>query len=85
MNILAKKPVGPIGGLTPAQRYFIAYAQSWCSVTRPESIRLRTATDPHSPPQFRVNGVVSDMPEFRAAFSCKADAPMVRSKICRVW
>jgi putative endopeptidase len=85
MNILAKKPVGSIGGLTPAQRYFIAYAQSWCSVTRPESIRLRTATDPHSPPQFRVNGVVSDMPEFRTAFSCKADAPMVRSKICRVW
>lgn len=85
MSILAKKPVGPIGGFTPAQRYFIAYAQSWCGATRPESIRLRTATDPHSPPQFRVNGVVSDMPEFRAAFSCKADAPMVRAKVCRVW
>jgi putative endopeptidase len=85
MNILAKKPVGLIGGLTPAQRYFIAYAQSWCGATRPESIRLRTATDPHSPPQFRVNGVVSDMPEFRAAFSCKANAPMVRAKACRVW
>ncbi len=85
MNILAKKPVGPIGGFTPAQRYFIAYAQSWCGATRPEAIRLRTATDPHSPPQFRVNGVVSDMPEFRAAFACKADAPMVAKKVCRVW
>ncbi|MDB5397044.1 MAG: Endothelin-converting enzyme 1 [Rhodospirillales bacterium] len=85
MNILAKKPVGLIGGFTPAQRYFIAYAQSWCGATRPESIRLRTATDPHSPPEFRVNGVVSDLPEFRAAFSCKANAAMVRAKVCRVW
>ena len=85
MKILAKKPVGLIGGLTPAQRYFIAYAQSWCSVTRPESIKLRAAIDPHSPAIFRVNGVVSDMPEFRAAFACKPNAPMVRTKTCRVW
>jgi endothelin-converting enzyme/putative endopeptidase len=85
MKILATKPIGPIGGFTPAQRYFIAYAQSWCGATRPEAIRLRTATDPHSPPKYRVNGVVSDMPEFREAFSCKADAPMVRAKVCRVW
>jgi endothelin-converting enzyme/putative endopeptidase len=85
INILAKNPAPDIGGLTSSQRYFIAYAQSWCGTTRPEATRLRTATDPHSPPQFRVNGVLSDMPEFRTAFACKADAPMVRAKACRVW
>jgi putative endopeptidase len=85
MNILAKKPAPDIGGFTAAQRYFIGYGQSWCSATRPEGKRLRVATDPHSPAEFRVNGVVSDMPEFAAAFSCKAGAPMVRAKACRVW
>ncbi len=85
MKMLAEKPAGPIGGFTPAQRYFIAYAQSWCSATRPRAVKLQIETDPHAPAQFRVNGVVSDMPEFRAAFSCKPDAPMVRAKACRVW
>jgi endothelin-converting enzyme/putative endopeptidase len=82
---LAQKPEPDIGGFTAAQRYFIGYAQSWCSQTRPEALRLRAQTDPHSPPLYRVNGIVSDTPEFRAAFSCKPDAPMVRAKACRVW
>jgi endothelin-converting enzyme/putative endopeptidase len=73
------------GGFSPAQRYFIAYAQSWCTAERPEALRLQAQTDPHSPPEYRVNGVVSDMPEFRAAFACEANAPMVRAKACRVW
>jgi len=64
-----------IGGFMPAQRYFIGYAQSWCSVTRPESIRLRTATDPHSPPNSGSTASVADIPEFRQAFSCKARCP----------
>ena len=85
MNILAKKPAPNIGGFTPAQRYFIAYAQSWCDAARPASEKLRAATDPHSPPKYRVNGVVSDMPEFAAAFFCKPTAPMVNAKACRVW
>jgi putative endopeptidase len=85
MKILAEYPAADVGGLTAAQRYFVAYGQSWCGQTRPESKRLRIATDPHSPPEFRVNGVVADMPEFARAFSCKADAPMVRAKACRVW
>ena len=42
-------------------------------------------TNPHSPGRYRVNGVVSNMPEFQKAFSCKADAPMVRQNACRVW
>jgi endothelin-converting enzyme/putative endopeptidase len=85
MKILKDKPSPDIGGFSPAQRYFIAYGQSWCDQTRPESKRLRIMTDPHSPAEFRVNGVVSDMPEFAQAFSCRPDAPMVRAKACRVW
>lgn len=85
MKSLAGKEPAPIGGFTPAQRYFIAYAQSWCGSSRPETTRLRALTDPHSPPEYRVDGVVSDMPEFRAAFACRPDAPMVRAKACRVW
>jgi len=42
-------------------------------------------TNPHSPLEDRINGVVSNMPEFQKAFSCKAGQPMVRAQACRVW
>ncbi|MGB9073353.1 MAG: M13 family metallopeptidase [Terriglobales bacterium] len=75
----------PIEGFTPEQRFFIAYGQSWCSNERAENKRLRAMVDPHSPEEYRANGVVSNMPEFGAAFHCKAGQPMVREKACRVW
>jgi endothelin-converting enzyme/putative endopeptidase len=75
----------PIDGLTPEQRFFIGYGQSWCENDRPENLRLRAAVDPHSPAKYRANGVVSNMPEFQKAFSCKDGAPMVRENRCRVW
>jgi putative endopeptidase len=75
----------PIDELTPAQRFFVAYAQGWCSNQRPELQRMRAATDPHAPERYRTNGVVSNLPEFQKAFSCKPDAPMVRTPTCRVW
>ncbi|MGA2003048.1 MAG: M13 family metallopeptidase [Terriglobales bacterium] len=75
----------PIEGLTPAQRFFIAYGQSWCTNERDENKRLRATVDPHSPEQYRANGVVANMPEFREAFHCKPGQPMVRENSCRVW
>jgi putative endopeptidase len=72
-------------GFTPEQRLFLGYAQIWCQNARPEDVRLRVQTNPHSPGRFRTNGVVSNMPEFARAFSCKPDAPMVRANACRVW
>jgi predicted metalloendopeptidase len=42
-------------------------------------------TNPHSPPRFRVDGVVSDVPAFGEAFSCKASTPMRPAKTCHVW
>ncbi|MCU1299167.1 MAG: endothelin-converting enzyme [Acidobacteriaceae bacterium] len=75
----------PLEGLTPEQRFFIAYGQSWCGNTRDETKRLRATVDPHSPEKYRANGVVSNMPEFQEAFHCKAGAPMVRQNRCKVW
>jgi putative endopeptidase len=75
----------PIDGLTPDQRFFVGMAQWACGDERPESKRLSATTNPHSPNEFRVNGVVSNMPEFAGAFSCKPGQPMVRAKSCKVW
>jgi endothelin-converting enzyme/putative endopeptidase len=72
-------------GFTPDQRFFIGMAQWACGDERPESKRLHAVTDPHSPLEYRINGVVSNMPEFSHAFACKAGQPMVRPKVCRVW
>lgn len=72
-------------GFTPQQTFFYAYAQAWCSNQRPELQRLRVKTDPHSPPKFRVNGPLSNLPEFRAAFACKEGDAMVRANTCKIW
>jgi putative endopeptidase len=75
----------PLDGLSPEQRFFVAYGQSWCTNERDENKRLRATVDPHSPEKYRANGVVSNMKEFREAFQCKAGQPMVRENACRVW
>jgi putative endopeptidase len=79
-----KKPA-PQDGLTPDQRFFVGYAQSWCANTRPETLRMRAVTDPHAPEKFRTIGVVGNMPEFSKAFACKAGQPMVREPACKIW
>jgi endothelin-converting enzyme/putative endopeptidase len=81
------KNLQPIDGLTPEQRFFIGYAQWDCANERPEDMRMRAQVDPHSPAQYRINGVVINMPEFAKAFACKAGQPMVNpsEKVCRVW
>ena len=75
----------PLDDLTPDQRFFVGYGQSWCGETRDETKRLRATVDPHSPEKYRTNGVVSNMPEFQEAFHCKAGSPMVNQNRCRVW
>jgi endothelin-converting enzyme/putative endopeptidase len=72
-------------GYTPIQQFFLGHGQSWCGATRPEQLRLQVQTDPHSPRQFRANGVVQNMPEFGHAFGCKVGQPMMPVKACRVW
>ncbi len=72
-------------GYTPLQQFFLGHGQTWCGSTRPEQLRLQVQTDPHSPRQFRVNGVVQNITEFGQAFGCKTGQPMMPANACRVW
>ena len=72
------RPKELIDGFTPEQRFFIAYAQSWRTHNRPETMRTRAVVDPHAPEKWRDNGPLSNIPAFAAAFGCKPGDPMVR-------
>ena len=72
-------------GYTPDQRFWIAYAQQWCTQTRPEQLRSQAEGDPHAPDEYRTNTVLTDLPEFAKSFSCKKTAAMVAPQPCRVW
>jgi endothelin-converting enzyme/putative endopeptidase len=76
---------GPREGLTPEQRFFVANAQGWCTTQRDEQMRVQILSDPHAPEEYRVNGPLSNLPEFGQAFVCHAGQPMVAAHACRVW
>jgi putative endopeptidase len=79
------KKLSDADGFTPDQRFFVGMAQWACENQRPENLRVSAVTNPHSPGFARINGVVSNMPEFQKAFSCKAGQPMVHVPTCKVW
>jgi putative endopeptidase len=86
MDTLAKEAPAPeIDGYTPAQRFFLAFGQVWCSNIREQAARNYVLTDPHSPGNWRVNGAVENFDEFGKAFHCKKGAPMYPENACRVW
>lgn len=62
------KPAPVIDGFTGDQRFFLGLAQAWRAKYRDEALANMITTDPHSPPRYRVNGVVVNMPEFYRAF-----------------
>jgi endothelin-converting enzyme/putative endopeptidase len=72
-------------GYTPDQRFWIAYAQQWCTQTRPERLRTLAQTDPHAPDEYRTNTVLQDLPEFAKSFQCKKTDKMVSATPCRIW
>ena len=85
---MAGKPRPPkIDGFTPEQRFFLSWAQVWREASRPEAARVQVNTNPHAPAQWRVNGPLSNMPEFAKAFSCSPGDPMVRPDSARaqIW
>ena len=84
-NATSGQNLQSIGGFTPEQRFFIGMAQWACGDERPESKRVTAMTDPHSPLEYRINGVLSNLPQFQQAFQCKAGQPMVRVQACRIW
>ena len=81
----AGQQLANVEGFTPDQRFWVGMAQWACENERPENLRVSAVTNPHSPGSARINGVVSNMPEFQRAFSCKAGQPMVHSPTCKVW
>jgi endothelin-converting enzyme len=73
-----------IDGFTGEQRFFLGYGQVWRRKYRDEELRNRILTDPHSPSRYRVVGVLSNMPEFYAAFDVQEGDPMYRLEDVRV-
>lgn len=74
-----------IDGFTPEQRFFLGWAQVWAGKYTPEAERLQVATNTHSLPRWRVNGPLSNMPQFAKAFGCKSGQQMVRENACFIW
>jgi predicted metalloendopeptidase len=72
-------------GFTEDQQFFLGVGQAWCQKASDEIVRLRARTDTHSAARFRVNGPLSHLPEFAAAFSCGEGTPMRRANACNVW
>jgi predicted metalloendopeptidase len=86
-SLQGKPKPANIDGFTPEQRFFLGWAQVWASKNTPEFARLVTQSDPHPLGRFRVNGPLSNMPQFAEAFQCKAGDAMVRpeKERCQVW
>jgi len=82
------QPIAPpsdIEGFTDDQLYYLAYAQSWCEKVSPELLETMAHADPHSPPQWRVNGVIVNQPGFGQAWKCAVGTPMNPEKRCAIW
>ena len=88
-KVLAAEPEAARGkkidGYTQDQRFFIAFAQIWCENTAPDYQRMAIKVDPHSPGEFRTNGVVENFDQFGRAFGCHAGQPMMPVNACHVW
>ncbi len=74
-----------IDGFTPDQRFFLSYAQVWCENTAPALQQQLLKSDPHSPGEFRTNGVVQNFDQFGKAFGCHTGQPMMLQTACRIW
>ena len=88
-NVMAGEPAAArsrkIDGYTPDQRFFIAFAQIWCENARPDYQQEMIKVDPHSPGEFRTNGVVENFDQFGRAFGCHTGQPMMPANRCQVW
>lgn len=78
------KPAPVIDGLSGDQRFFIGWAQVWARKYRPDELRKRLLTDPHSPSEYRANIILSNLPQFYAAFDVKPGDRMYRAEQERV-
>ena len=72
-------------GYTEDQQFFLATGQLWCAKYREKETRRLAQIDPHSHPRYRVNGPMSQLPEFVDAWSCKPASKMIAAQKCSVW
>jgi len=70
--------------MTPEQRYFLAYGYAWQVNYKKETLAMQIMTDVHSPAQYRVNGVLANLPEFHKAFNVKPGDKMYQPDSLRV-
>ena len=84
-SLKGKNSPKKIDGFTPDQRFFLGWAQVWAAKNTEARDRQQVQTDPHALPRWRVNGPLSNMPQFAKAFGCKAGQPMVRPNACQIW
>jgi putative endopeptidase len=73
-----------VNGLARDQRFFLAFASVWRYQIRPEALKVRLASDPHSPGRVRANGTPTNVPAYATAFGCKAGDAMVNADAKRV-
>jgi predicted metalloendopeptidase len=78
-------PPANVPGLTDDQLFFVAAAQSWCTVSSPEFEKMLALSNPHSSSKYRVIGPMSDSAEFAAAFGCAEGTRMHPKDACEVW
>ena len=83
--LAAQKKAGKTVTPEDEKRFFLAYGEAWCGSWSDPALRMLVQTNPHSPNQFRVNGVLRNLPEFQQVFQCKTGSAMAPEKRCRVW
>jgi putative endopeptidase len=81
----APKQDSPSASFDPDQAFFVSYAQIWCESESTEALEQQLVTDPHAPAQYRVNGVVRNVPEFAKAFHCPKNAELSPPDRCDIW
>lgn len=84
-SLEGKQRPADIDGFTAEQRFFLGWARVWAGKYTPEAERQQVAGNSHSLPKWRVNGPLSNMPQFAKAFGCKTGQPMVRQNACAIW
>lgn len=84
LNSLGDNEAPVIDGLTPDQRFYLGYANVWAANIRPEEIRQRTLTDPHSLGRYRVNATLRNIDPFYTAFGIAEGDPMYMPEPDRV-
>lgn len=73
-----------IDGFTPDQRFFISFAQIWRSKIKEETQRYYANVDPHSPPEYRVNGPLENFTPFYKAFNVEPGDKMYKPEAERI-